>query len=102
MFGRVHKLCEPGFLGDSEFLEVDRWFPSALGCWVFCVIPSGCSGGSFLSLGQLVFSGVVRFPLGFSLPDPLFAAWVAFVGLCGGERSECSRFLAASSIVVVV
>ena len=61
-----------------------------------------CFGDSFCLWDSRFFRELSVSLWGISLLDPLFAAWVAFVGLCGRERSECSRFLVASAIVVVV
>ena len=91
MVGLVHNLCEPGFFGDSKFVGLiagsfQRWVVGYLrdfSCFLLV--------GSLLFSGQLVTFSWFHFQVSL-VPLPSFAAWVAFVGLCGRERSECSRF----------
>ena len=75
-----------------NFPESDRWFLSALGCWLSYVISPDFFWWFLSVFGAVGYFWSCQFPFGLCLLDPLFAAWVAFVGLCGRERSECSRF----------
>ena len=79
MVGLVHNLCEPGFFGDSKFVEFDRWFLSTFGLLVIFVISPGCCSwfpSVFGAVGCLLLVSVFLVS-----PLSLFAAWVAFIGL---------------------
>ena len=81
MIGQVHNLCEPGFFGDPELFEFDRWFLSTFVLLVAFVISSVFAGWFLSVFGQLVIFWCFQFRLWLFFPHSQFAAWVAFVGL---------------------